>query len=117
LPALRTAVAALLVPPPTPSPTASVPSAPLNLAAVPHKARGITLTWSIAATNGGSAITGYRIYRSTTSGTELFYAAVGTSTTFRDTATSKGVRYWYRVAAVNAAGTGPLSNESSAIAK
>ncbi len=126
LPALRTAVAALMAPPPTPAPTLTptpqptvlgTPSAPLNVLAAPHKVRGIVVSWSAGTSDGGTPVTGYRIYRSTAAGTEAFYAAVGLVTSYRDTATKKGVKYWYRVAAVNAVGTGPLSGESSAVAK
>ncbi len=93
------------------------PSVPLNLTAVPHKSRGIVLTWSAPTSDGGSPITGYRIYRSTSTGTQVFRVAVGTVTTYRDTATSRGARYYYVVTTVNAVGESPRSSESSAIAK
>ena len=43
--------------------------------------------------------------------------AVGNLTTYTDTGTTSGTRYYYKVQAVNAAGQGALSSESSAIAK
>jgi len=95
----------------------TTPSAPLNLKAVPHKSRGIVLTWSVPASNGGSAITGYRIHRSTSTGTEVFLVAVGNVTSYRDTSNVRGVPYYYVIEAVNAVGQSPRSSESTAIAK
>jgi fibronectin type 3 domain-containing protein len=76
----------------------------------------VQLSWTVPSA-GSSPITGYRIYRSTSPGTEVFYANVGTGTTVRDTGTTRGVRYYYRLSAVSAAGEGPLSNEASAVAR
>ena len=45
----------------------TVPSAPLNLAAVAGNQQ-VTLTWDPPASDGGSAITNYLVYRSTTAG-------------------------------------------------
>ena len=96
---------------------ATVPSAPRNVSAKTASTSGVRLTWSAPSSSGGSAVTGYRIYRSTSSGTEAFLVAVGNVTSYTDTATTAGVRYFYKVQAVNAVGQGALSSESSAIAK
>jgi len=102
----------------TPVAPASVPSAPQGLSATQSFPKGIDLAWSAPASNGGSAITGFRIYRSTTSGTESFLAAVPAgTTTHRDTSTKKGTRYYYIVRAVNAIGEGASSTEASAVAR
>ena len=45
----------------------TVPVAPTSLVAKPASSRGVTLTWNAPSNNGGSAITGYRIYRSRSS--------------------------------------------------
>jgi fibronectin type 3 domain-containing protein len=95
----------------------TTPSAPRNLSAKPDRTRGVNLKWAAPSSNGGSAVTGYRIYRSTSSGTETFLVAVAAVTGYRDTANTVGVRYYYRITAVNIAGEGPLSSESSAVAK
>ena len=95
----------------------SVPSAPLGLSASPHKSKGIVLTWSAPSSSGGRTIIGYRIYRSTVSGSEVFIVSVGSVRTYRDTSTTRGVRYYYVVTAVNALGESPRSNEATAIAK
>jgi subtilisin family serine protease/fibronectin type 3 domain-containing protein len=96
---------------------AAVPGAPTGLTAAPNRSKGIDLTWAAPSSNGGSTVTGYRIYRSTSSGTEVFLIAVGSVTSYRDNATSKNTRYYYRIAAVNAVGEGGLSAEASAVAK
>jgi titin len=94
-----------------------VPTAPQNLAASPHKAKGINLTWAAPASDGGVAISGYRIYRGTASGSLSLIATVGNVTSYRDASTSRGVRYFYQVAAINAAGESPRSNLADTIAK
>lgn len=96
----------------------TVPGAPRNLTAAPHKAKGVNLAWAAPLTNGGAAITGYRIYRRTASGSLVQVATVGSSTlSYRDASTTKGTQYFYVVRATNVAGEGAPSNESGAIAK
>ena len=57
----------------------------------------------------------YNVYRSTSSGTETLLAGGVTSASYTDTAVSIGTTYVYVVAGVNSAGTGPVSNEASAM--
>jgi fibronectin type 3 domain-containing protein len=90
---------------------------PRNLTATTHTTLGVVVAWGIPSSDGGSPITGYRIYRSTSAGTETFLAAVGTVTSYQDTSTVSGTRYYYRAAAVTAAGTGALSREANAVAR
>jgi len=52
-------------------------------------------------------ITGYRIYRSTSSNSEGFLTAVGNVTSYRDKSTTSGIVYYYEVTAVNSAGESP----------
>jgi hypothetical protein len=89
---------------------------PQNLAAAPDRAKGIDVAWTAPATKGGSAITGYRIYRGTTSGSLTLVTSVGNVLTFHETGTSKGVRN-YQVSAINAAGQGARSIQVTAIAE
>ncbi len=96
---------------------ATAPGAPQNLTATGVKHNGVRLSWSAPASDGGSAISGYRIYRSTTSGAESFLVAVGNLTTYDDTSATRGVLYYYQVTAVNSVGEGPRSNEASAKAR
>ncbi len=95
----------------------STPSAPQNLTAAPSKPHGVALKWGAPSSNGGSTITGYQVYRGTVSGGETLYVTLGVVTKYKDTATSTGILYYYKVVAVNAAGAGAVSNEASAIAR
>ncbi len=96
---------------------ATAPTAPQNLTAAAAKGKGITLAWKGPASAGSSPVTGYRIYRSNVSGNETFLASVGNVTSFKDTSTARGTRYYYKVTAVNAVGESVASNEASAQAK
>ena len=89
---------------------AKVPAAPAGVAATAGSGQA-GLTW-----NASSGATSYLVYRGTTSGGESATAiATGISTTaYTDTAVTKGTTYFYKVAAVNGAGTSGLSNEASA---
>ena len=96
----------------------TAPSAPRNLTAGSNGPGGVSLKWSAPATNGGSAVTGYRIHRATSSGAEIYLDSVGsTATSYADRSATKGVRYYYWVTALNVLGIGPSSNEASAVAK
>jgi fibronectin type 3 domain-containing protein len=88
--------------------TVSVPAAPTNLAATAGNAQ-VSLTWT--APSGASS---YNVYRSTSTGTETLLASGVGSTSYTDTGLTNGTTYFYKVAAVNGAGTGPLSGEASA---
>lgn len=74
----------------------------------------VKVAWS-EADNGGSAITGYNIYRGTASNVETLFASVpGTQLTFSDaTATDSSKTYYYKVEAVNTQGISCRENEVS----
>src|SRR5207249_7134965 len=77
----------------------------------------ITLSWTAPANNGGSAITGYKIYRGTTSGgegTTPIATISGSTLTYTDTGLTNGQTYFYKVTAVNSVGESVPSNEASA---
>jgi hypothetical protein len=103
-------------PPPQPSaPTTTVPSPPRNLVAKPPATGGIKLTWSVPANKGGTAITGYDVYRRTASGSYALLKSVGAGQrNWRDVTTTSGTTYYYVVEAKNAVGSSPNSNEASA---
>ncbi|HAM01569.1 MAG TPA: hypothetical protein DCQ30_04990 [Acidimicrobiaceae bacterium] len=107
----------------TPTATATVPSAPQNPSAREDTSRGTDVSWNAPASNGGSPITSYTLYRSTRSGSERAYVSVGlvnctsSSCTYHDSNTRHGYRYYYMVAAVNVVGTGAKSTEVNAIAR
>jgi titin len=73
----------------------------------------VALTWTPPASNGGSALTGYEVWRADTAGGETFLATAA-GTTYTDFAVSNGTTYYYQVKALNSVGPGPLSNELSA---
>jgi fibronectin type 3 domain-containing protein len=69
------------------------------------------LTWS-ASTGAAS----YKVYRGKIAGAQRKtpIATGVTATSFTNTGLTKGTKYFYKVAAVNASGTSGLSNEASA---
>src|SRR2546428_9009840 len=93
--------------------TATPPSAPQNLQATGGNAR-VSLSWQAPSSNGGSAITYYKIYRSTSPGTEAYLTTRGNVTSYTDLAVTSGNTYFYKVTAVNSVGVSPQSNEASA---
>lgn len=73
------------------------------------------LTWSLPASAGSSALTGYDVYRRTASTSYALVTSLSASQrSYRDQTTSSGTLYYYEVTAKNAAGTSALSNEASA---
>ena len=92
---------------------ATVPTAPQYLQGSPGNAY-INLTWQAPASNGGSALTNYEVWRGTSSGTETFLADAHLNLWFYDTGLVNGQTYYYRVRAVNTQGLGPSSNEANA---
>ncbi len=76
----------------------------------------VTLSWTAPASDGGSALTRYRVYDGTTAGFQDGTAATtSTGTSATVTRLTDGTTYYFRVAAVNAVGEGPASAEASAV--
>src|SRR3989441_687098 len=107
----------------SPSTTASAatlavaPSPPTGLAASASSSSQISLGWTAPADNGGSAITGYKIDRSTDGGltwSTIVSNSGSTATTYSDTGLTRATTYTYRVSAINSAGTGFPSDTKSA---
>lgn len=95
--------------------TAVIPAAPTGLTATAVSSGQINLSWTATTTPG--TIT-YSVYRSTTSGFtpgsgNLVTSGV-TGTTSSNTGLSASTTYYYRVEAVNTAGSSPASNQASA---
>jgi hypothetical protein len=96
---------------------ATAPGAPRTPAAATGP-KGITLTWAAPTSNGGSAVTAYRVFRGTSSGTESFLVSVGgTTLTYLDKGLTKKTKYFYWITAVNLLGEGAHSTEVSATAR
>ncbi|MFA5941569.1 MAG: fibronectin type III domain-containing protein [Sinimarinibacterium sp.] len=84
------------------------PPAPTNLSATAGNGQ-VTLNW--AASTGA---TSYNVYQGTSAGAETLLATGIAGTGRIVTGLSNGTTYYFKVAAVNANGTSPLSNEASA---
>lgn len=89
----------------------TAPAAPALAGSVATES--IHLSWS-APPDGGSPITGYRIYRGTSTDAATLYATLGAVDAFDDTAVVEGTSYVYRITALNAFGEGPPSEEIAA---
>ncbi|TLX67158.1 MAG: fibronectin type III domain-containing protein, partial [Thaumarchaeota archaeon] len=101
----------------TQAPTATAPQPPTGLTATTVSTSQINLSWTAPANNGGSAITGYKIERSTNGGTTwstIQSNTASTATTFSDTGLTASTTYMYRVSAINPVGTSSPSNTASA---
>jgi hypothetical protein len=96
---------------------ATAPGAPTGLTAIPNKTKGVDLAWTAPVSNGGAAITSYRVYRGTASGSWTLIATLGNVTSYRDASTKKGVRYYYVIRAWNGVAESASSNEANAVAK
>ena len=95
---------------------ATVPGAPGKVSAK-AAGSGITITWATPTSNGGSAITAYRVYRGTSSTSGALVATVNANaTSFLDTTAPRKAKSYYWVTAVNAIGEGPRSTVVSATA-
>jgi fibronectin type 3 domain-containing protein len=94
--------------------TASVPTGPTNLTANAGPGT-VTLHW-IASASGGPTF--YSVYRGTKSDGEAITPVAtinGSTTTFTDTGLKPTTTYFYFVAATNAVGGSPNSNEVSVV--
>jgi hypothetical protein len=98
--------------PPDPS------TAPLDAVARIEDVTHIVLYWKAPSFDGGSLVTNYKIYRSTTPGGETLLTTIGNVLTYSDNSVnvSNGTIYYYRISAVNSVGEGALSNEIDSLA-
>jgi hypothetical protein len=98
-------------PVPGPQPTAVAPDAPILTGSAPSLALA-RLDWTVPASDGGSAITGYNVYRGDASGAETFLLSLpAAALSFDDTGVFSRQILYYVVTAVNAAGESVWSNE------
>ena len=92
------------------------PGAPENLEAEAAGPTEVALDWDTPASDGGSAITGYRIEwsRDGDAWADLEEDTESRSTRYLHRGARPGTRYHYRVRAINAAGESEPSNEARA---
>ena len=110
--------------PPTPaSPVVTpvtVPGAPTSVVGVSGNTT-VALTWVAPTSTGGTAITGYSVHVSTSSGgsytdaTGCATASSSTAVTCTATGLTNGTAYYFKVAAINSAGTSAYSTASAAV--
>ena len=95
---------------------ATAPGAPTGLTATASGTSRIDLSWTAPASNGGAAITGYKIEVSTDNATTFNTLATtsGTGTTYAHTSLAAGTTRHYKVSAINSVGTGLASNVADA---
>ncbi|MGI0018774.1 MAG: fibronectin type III domain-containing protein [Nitrosotalea sp.] len=95
----------------------STPSAPTDLSAKAMSHSKINLSWTAPVNNGNSAITGYKIERSTDGGSTWKTIASdtgSTATAYSSTGLAPNTTYTYQVSAINAIGTSSASSTASA---
>ena len=97
--------------------SAAVPGAPRNLGASPRDGSA-QLTWEAPASNGGSAITGYQYQQKEGNGDygdwqEMTSSDVDTRS-YDVPGLTNGIRYGFKIRALNTAGAGSPSAEASA---
>src|SRR3989454_176410 len=93
----------------------TAPQPPTGLKATTVSPSQINLSWTAPTNNGGSAITGYKIQRSTDGGTTWNTIVASTSHSwYSDYFLSASTTYTYRVSTINAIGTSLPSSSASA---
>ena len=95
----------------------AVPGAPTGLTATASGSTTIDLSWTAPSSDGGSAITGYKIEVSSDSGSSWNNLVANTgnaNTTYAHTGLAASATRHYRVSAINSNGTGSPSNVDNA---
>jgi len=93
---------------------ANTPGTPTGLTATASSG-SISLAWT-APSPGSASVSGYNIWRGTSSGGETELATGVSGTSFGDSTVTSGIKYFYEVETTNSSGPGPFSNEASATA-
>ena len=93
--------------------TNAVPTVPTGFSANAGDSQ-VSLSWSAPADSGGSIITSYNVYRSTTAGVYLLIGNTA-SLFYTDPGLTNGQHYYYSVAAVNSVGEGARANQISTV--
>jgi hypothetical protein len=94
---------------------AITPSMP-SLVNIAPDASSVMVSWTPPASDGGTGLTGYNVYRSTGTGWALLCSLEDPTTlSYIDRAVQPGTAFQYRVAAINAMGEGPRSSPTAKI--
>ncbi len=97
---------------------ATVPGTPRRLSVTVHDTGALDVSWQAPSSNGGSAVTGYKVQWKESADSwdtgEDVSEATATGTTHTITGLTGGVEYAVRVIASNVAGDGPASTEARA---
>ncbi|KYK26422.1 MAG: hypothetical protein AYK23_03010 [Candidatus Proteinoplasmatales archaeon SG8-5] len=91
----------------------TTPDSPGNLQALAGNSY-VNLSWAAPATDGGSGITNYLVYRREESSSLSLLDTVGDVRTYNDTGLINDQTYYYALSAVNSVGEGTMTNEISA---
>ncbi|WP_426574026.1 fibronectin type III domain-containing protein [Aquihabitans sp. McL0605] len=92
----------------------ALPGAPTGVTGTPGNTT-VSLSWTAPASDGGSPITGYTVTPSIGGTAQAPISFGSTATTQTITGLTNGTAYTFKVAALNAAGTGSTSTASAAI--
>ncbi|TAJ15891.1 MAG: fibronectin type III domain-containing protein, partial [Dehalococcoidia bacterium] len=92
---------------------ATVPGSPTGLAAVAVSPTQVNLFWTAPASDGGSAITGYKIEYKSGSFYSTLVENTGAVTTYSHTGLTTGTAYTYKISAINSLGTSTASSDVS----
>ena len=90
---------------PNPPSPATEPGPPRNLDGEAGDGY-VNLTWLAPSDDGGAAITNYKVYRGTSSGSTTLLETIGVQLWYNDTTAEEGKTYFYQVTAFNPVGEG-----------
>jgi fibronectin type 3 domain-containing protein len=100
-----------LTDPPLGATPSTIPSEPRDLRAVRGDGE-VTLTWQPPALDGGRPVSGYRLYYGKSPDSLPYTCSTAAVTSFTIDHLRNGDTYYFKVAAVNVAGEGPLTGQS-----
>jgi Fibronectin type III domain len=99
---------------PSGGPAPTVPGAPTGVQGSAGDG-SVSLSWTAPSSDGGSAITGYRITPYVGASAQTAVTTTGSATSRTITGLTNGTAYTFKVAATNSVGTGADSSASAAI--